>query len=105
MGVIMELHDGGCCWPTTREAVVNEGDDGGNKAAGEYVGHEGVGGSADIYRNMSQGIKLTTLPLAIKDTCLQATSTAMAPLMMTLSDCSCFVLNSVIFDEKKLRSS
>ncbi|GJT58375.1 retrotransposon ORF1 [Tanacetum coccineum] len=33
----------------------DEGDDEGNEAAGEYVGREGVGGSADIYRNMSQG--------------------------------------------------
>ncbi|GKB61542.1 hypothetical protein Tco_0917728 [Tanacetum coccineum] len=58
MGVIMELHDGGCCWPATREVMVkveDKGDDEGDEAAGEYVGHEGVGGSADIYHNMSQG--------------------------------------------------
>ncbi|GJT38274.1 zf-CCHC domain-containing protein [Tanacetum coccineum] len=54
MGVIMELQDRGCCWPATREAMVKEEDEA-NEAAGEYVGHEGVGGSADIYRNMSQG--------------------------------------------------
>ncbi|GKB23126.1 hypothetical protein Tco_0862527 [Tanacetum coccineum] len=38
------------------QAMVEEedkGDDEGNKAAGGYAGHEGVGGSADIYRNMS----------------------------------------------------
>ncbi|GKE76627.1 hypothetical protein Tco_1542747 [Tanacetum coccineum] len=55
MGVIMELHNGGCCWPVTREVIVeeeDEGDDEGNKAAGGYAGHEGVGGSADIYCNM-----------------------------------------------------
>nr|GEW01071.1 hypothetical protein [Tanacetum cinerariifolium] len=58
MGVIIELHNGGCCWPATREAEVeeeDEGDDGGDKVAGGYVGYEGVGGSADIYHNMSQG--------------------------------------------------
>ncbi|GJX82504.1 hypothetical protein Tco_0331985 [Tanacetum coccineum] len=58
MGVIMKLHNGGCCWPVTREAVVEEkdkGDDEGNEAVRGYAGHEGVGGSADIYRNMSQG--------------------------------------------------
>ncbi|GKE36137.1 zinc finger, CCHC-type containing protein [Tanacetum coccineum] len=56
-GVIMELHNGGFCWPATREAEVeeeNEGDDGGNEAARGYAGHEGVGGSADIYHHMSQ---------------------------------------------------
>ncbi|GJV46070.1 hypothetical protein Tco_1430606 [Tanacetum coccineum] len=58
MGVIMELHNRECCWPKTRETVVEEEDEGdneGNKEAGGYAGHEGVGGSADIYRNMSQG--------------------------------------------------
>ncbi|GJR10824.1 reverse transcriptase domain-containing protein [Tanacetum coccineum] len=58
MGVIMELHNRGFCWPATREVEVeeeDEGDDGGNEAAGGYAGHEGVGGSADIYRHMSQG--------------------------------------------------
>ncbi|GJW75739.1 retrotransposon ORF1 [Tanacetum coccineum] len=58
MGVIMELHDGGCCWPATREAMVEEedkGDDEGNEAAGGYTGHEGVGGSTNVYHNMSQG--------------------------------------------------
>ncbi|GKC36394.1 zinc finger, CCHC-type containing protein [Tanacetum coccineum] len=57
MGVIMELHNKECCWPETRETVVEEEDEGdneGNEAAEGYVGHEGVGGSADIYRNMSQ---------------------------------------------------
>ncbi|GKB83972.1 hypothetical protein Tco_0950867 [Tanacetum coccineum] len=33
----------------------DEGDDEGNEATGGYAGHEGVGGFADIYRNMSQG--------------------------------------------------
>ncbi|GKF47031.1 hypothetical protein Tco_0136833 [Tanacetum coccineum] len=53
MGVIMELQDRGCCWPATREAMVKEEDEA-NEAAREYVGHEGVGGFTDIYRNMSQ---------------------------------------------------
>ncbi|GKB58513.1 hypothetical protein Tco_0914699 [Tanacetum coccineum] len=37
MGVIMELHNGGCCWPATPEAKVKEeddGDDGGDEAVG-----------------------------------------------------------------------
>ncbi|GJW70822.1 hypothetical protein Tco_0127739 [Tanacetum coccineum] len=59
MGVIMELHNGGCCWPATPEAKVKEeddGDDGGDEAVGGgYMGHEGVRGSADIYHNMIQG--------------------------------------------------
>ncbi|GKD12244.1 hypothetical protein Tco_1196651 [Tanacetum coccineum] len=53
MGVIMELHEGECCWPATRE-VVEEGE--GEDEEGDGEGrNEGVGGSADIYRNMSQG--------------------------------------------------
>ncbi|GKB53304.1 hypothetical protein Tco_0904057 [Tanacetum coccineum] len=50
MGVIMELHEGECCWPATRE-VAEEGDDEEGDGKG---GNEGVGGSTDIYRNMSQ---------------------------------------------------
>nr|GEU51895.1 hypothetical protein [Tanacetum cinerariifolium] len=58
MRVIMELHTGGCCWPATREAEVeeeDEGDDGRDEATEGYVGYKGVGGSTNIYRNMSQG--------------------------------------------------
>nr|GEV09703.1 ribonuclease H-like domain, reverse transcriptase, RNA-dependent DNA polymerase [Tanacetum cinerariifolium] len=58
MRVIMELHTEGCCWPTTREAEVkeeDEGDDGRDEATRGYVGHKGIGGSTNIYRNMSQG--------------------------------------------------
>ncbi|GKE84188.1 retrotransposon ORF1 [Tanacetum coccineum] len=58
MEVIMELHNGGCCWHATREAEVKEEDEGydcGDETTGGYVGHEGVGGSTNIYRNMSQG--------------------------------------------------
>ncbi|GJT19568.1 hypothetical protein Tco_0878274 [Tanacetum coccineum] len=51
MEVIMELHKGECCWPATRE-VAEEGDD--EEGDGEG-GNEGVEGSTDIYRNMSQG--------------------------------------------------
>ncbi|GJR83716.1 hypothetical protein Tco_0154501 [Tanacetum coccineum] len=54
----MELHNGGCCWPATREAIVEEedkGDDEGNEVTEGYAGHEGVGGFIDIYHNMSQG--------------------------------------------------
>ncbi|GJR30129.1 hypothetical protein Tco_1106361 [Tanacetum coccineum] len=53
MGVIMELHEGECCWPSTRE-VVEEGE-GHDEEGDAKRGNEGVGGSADIYRNMSQG--------------------------------------------------
>ncbi|GJY14306.1 hypothetical protein Tco_0383615 [Tanacetum coccineum] len=53
MGVIMELHKGECCCPATREvAGESEGNDEGGNGEG---GNEGVGGSADIYRHMSQG--------------------------------------------------
>ncbi|GKC48183.1 hypothetical protein Tco_1065905, partial [Tanacetum coccineum] len=53
MGVIMELHEGECCWPTTRE-VMEEGE-GDDEEGDKEGGNKGVGGSADIYRNMSQG--------------------------------------------------
>ncbi|GJZ67412.1 hypothetical protein Tco_0630652 [Tanacetum coccineum] len=43
------LKSGDCCWPATR-GVVEEGDD--EKGDGEG-GNEGVGGSADVYQNMS----------------------------------------------------
>ncbi|GKC22316.1 hypothetical protein Tco_1024466 [Tanacetum coccineum] len=52
MGVIMELHEGECYWPATRE-VMEEGKGVDEEGDGEG-GNEGVGGSADIYRNMSQ---------------------------------------------------
>ncbi|GJS24395.1 hypothetical protein Tco_0453027 [Tanacetum coccineum] len=52
MGVIMELHEGECCWPATRE-VVKEGKGDDEEGYGEG-GNEGVGGSANIYHNMSQ---------------------------------------------------
>nr|GEW62785.1 MAK10-like protein [Tanacetum cinerariifolium] len=58
MRVIIKLHNGGCCWLVTRKDEVkeeDEGDDGGDEATGGYVGHERVGGSTDIYRNMCQG--------------------------------------------------
>nr|GEW44981.1 hypothetical protein [Tanacetum cinerariifolium] len=52
MEVIMELYKGECCWPTTRE-VVKEGK-GDDEEGDEEGGNEGVGGSAGIYRIMSQ---------------------------------------------------
>ncbi|GJR01086.1 hypothetical protein Tco_0524070 [Tanacetum coccineum] len=52
MGVLMELQNGICVWPTPR--VVEEEEEA-KEEAKRNVGHEGVGGSADIYRNMSQG--------------------------------------------------
>ncbi|GJS44994.1 hypothetical protein Tco_0595115 [Tanacetum coccineum] len=56
MGVIMELHNGACFWPITREVEEeDEEDDETDEAAGGDVGNEGVGGSVDMYRNISQG--------------------------------------------------
>ncbi|GKE47449.1 hypothetical protein Tco_1478707 [Tanacetum coccineum] len=51
MGVIMELHEGECCWPNTRE-VMEEGEDDDEEGNGEG-GNKRVRGSADIYRNIS----------------------------------------------------
>ncbi|GJW26556.1 hypothetical protein Tco_0040367 [Tanacetum coccineum] len=53
MGVKMELHEGVCYWPVTREVAREEEDD--NEEGDGEGGNEGVGGSADVYRNMSQG--------------------------------------------------
>ncbi|GJW15009.1 retrotransposon ORF1 [Tanacetum coccineum] len=53
MRVIMELHEGVCCWPATRGIMEeNEGDD---EEGDEEGGNKGVGGSADVYRNISAG--------------------------------------------------
>ncbi|GJR62783.1 hypothetical protein Tco_1504945 [Tanacetum coccineum] len=53
MGVIMELHEGECCWPATRGVVEeNEGDD---EEGDREGGNEGVGGFVDIYQNISAG--------------------------------------------------
>ncbi|GJT39970.1 hypothetical protein Tco_0939835 [Tanacetum coccineum] len=53
MGVIMELHEGECCWPATREVT---GEGGGDDEEGDGEGgNEVIGGSRDIYRNISQG--------------------------------------------------
>ncbi|GJY52654.1 hypothetical protein Tco_0443501 [Tanacetum coccineum] len=53
MWVIIELHEGECCWPATREV---EGEGGGDDEEGDGEGrNKGIGGSANIYRNMSQG--------------------------------------------------
>ncbi|GKD20398.1 hypothetical protein Tco_1222101, partial [Tanacetum coccineum] len=53
MEVIMELHEGECCWPITRGVV--EEDKGDDEEGDGEGGNEGAGGSADIYRNMSTG--------------------------------------------------
>ncbi|GJX66542.1 hypothetical protein Tco_0300885 [Tanacetum coccineum] len=52
MGVIMELHEGECCWLATR-GIVEEGEGDDEEGDGEG-GNEGVRGSAH-YRNMNQG--------------------------------------------------
>ncbi|GKD86219.1 hypothetical protein Tco_1357373 [Tanacetum coccineum] len=48
MGVIMKLKNGMCVWPAPRALEADK------EAEGD-ARHGGVGGSADIYRNMSQG--------------------------------------------------
>ncbi|GJX19140.1 hypothetical protein Tco_0221817 [Tanacetum coccineum] len=53
IGIIMKLHEGECCWPATRE-VMEEGKGDDEEGDGKR-GNKGVEGSADIYRNMSQG--------------------------------------------------
>ncbi|GKB11352.1 hypothetical protein Tco_0845275, partial [Tanacetum coccineum] len=51
VGVIMELHKDECCWLATRGVI---GDDEGDDEEGDREGgNKGVGGSTDIYRNMS----------------------------------------------------
>ncbi|GKF55671.1 hypothetical protein Tco_0166011 [Tanacetum coccineum] len=52
MGIIMELYNGVCIWPMTR--TVEEGDEAKEEVGGEAA-NEGDGGSAKMYRNMSQG--------------------------------------------------
>ncbi|GJS62138.1 hypothetical protein Tco_0656922 [Tanacetum coccineum] len=51
MGVIMKLQNGMCVWPAPRALEEEEAEE---EAEGD-ARHGGVGGSADIYRNMSQG--------------------------------------------------
>nr|GEY34386.1 hypothetical protein [Tanacetum cinerariifolium] len=53
MGVIMELHEGECCWSATKGFIeVSKGDD--EEGNGEG-GNKGVRGSIDVYQNMSAG--------------------------------------------------
>ncbi|GKB76275.1 hypothetical protein Tco_0943170, partial [Tanacetum coccineum] len=52
MGVIMELHEGESCWPATRKGVKEGGGEDG-EGDGE-ARNEGIRGSTDMYRNMSQ---------------------------------------------------
>ncbi|GKC69883.1 hypothetical protein Tco_1115766 [Tanacetum coccineum] len=53
MRVIMELPEGGCCWPVTRGDV--EEDEGDDEEGDGEGGNEGARGSTDIYRNKSAG--------------------------------------------------
>ncbi|GJR40842.1 hypothetical protein Tco_1216526 [Tanacetum coccineum] len=47
----LKLHEGECFWPATREVA---GEGGGDDKGGDGEGgNEGVGGSTDVYRNMS----------------------------------------------------
>nr|GEX04279.1 retrotransposon Orf1 [Tanacetum cinerariifolium] len=50
---IMELHGGMCVWPGVI-AMEEEDDEGDNEGVGEDAGRREVGGSADLYRDMSQ---------------------------------------------------
>nr|GEW08411.1 hypothetical protein [Tanacetum cinerariifolium] len=53
MGVIMELHEGECCWPANRRVMEeSDGDDEEDNGEG---GNKGIRGFVDIYRNKSQG--------------------------------------------------
>ncbi|GKD43709.1 hypothetical protein Tco_1268354 [Tanacetum coccineum] len=52
MGVIMELYNRVCVWPVIR--VVEEDNEAEEEVGGEAA-NEGAGGSAEMYRNMSQG--------------------------------------------------
>nr|GEU63862.1 hypothetical protein [Tanacetum cinerariifolium] len=52
VGFIMELQNGICVWPATQ--AVEEEDEAEEEAGGDAC-NEGAGGSADMYRNMSQG--------------------------------------------------
>ncbi|GJV21634.1 hypothetical protein Tco_1370654 [Tanacetum coccineum] len=54
--VIMELHGGMCVWPIVmaEEEEDDEGDDEGDDGVGGDAGRGEAGGSADLYRNMSQ---------------------------------------------------
>ncbi|GJV13688.1 hypothetical protein Tco_1355229 [Tanacetum coccineum] len=45
--VVMDLGGGTCCWPATRQV--------GEEDEVEEAAEEGAGGSANVYRNMSQG--------------------------------------------------
>ncbi|GKA65194.1 hypothetical protein Tco_0764901 [Tanacetum coccineum] len=94
MGVIMELHEVECCWPATREVT---GDGGGDYEEGDGEGgNKGIGGSPDIYHNISQdcgdGVTIDT-QCCHHDACDGVTKT------LTVSNVQ------VIFDEKKLGSS
>ncbi|GJY01830.1 hypothetical protein Tco_0359982 [Tanacetum coccineum] len=53
IGVIIELHEGECCWPATRK-VAKEGGGEDEEGDGE-ARNEGIRGFTDMYRNMSQG--------------------------------------------------
>ncbi|GJR54778.1 hypothetical protein Tco_1405299 [Tanacetum coccineum] len=55
--VIMELHGGMCVWPRVmaEEEEDDEGGDEGDEGVGGDAGRGEAGGSADLYRNMSQG--------------------------------------------------
>ncbi|GJW33852.1 hypothetical protein Tco_0053884 [Tanacetum coccineum] len=57
MGVVMELHGGVCVWPgaMAEEEEDDEADDEGDEGDGRDAGQGEVGGSVDLYHNMSQG--------------------------------------------------
>ncbi|GJV55676.1 hypothetical protein Tco_1456681 [Tanacetum coccineum] len=94
MGVIMELHEGESCRLATRE-VVEEGEGDDEEGDGEGETKE-VGGSADIYRDISQergdGVTIYTRRRH-HDTCDGVR------ILLTTSNAQ------VIIDEKKLESS
>nr|GEX15377.1 hypothetical protein [Tanacetum cinerariifolium] len=75
-----------------REAVEEDKEDNeGDEVAGGDAGHEGAGGSTDMYRNISQGYEADYLPVGYQGYMPSGYEYCLAPLKMTLSDCSCSV--------------
>ncbi|GJX83309.1 hypothetical protein Tco_0332790 [Tanacetum coccineum] len=99
-GVIMELNEGECCWPATR-GVAGEGRGDDEEGDGER-GNDGIGGSADIYRSMSQG-EWQTVETASRLTCDAVTTTPVTGSQQTLTVSNAQVLLENIGDNVQLK--
>nr|GFB40288.1 hypothetical protein [Tanacetum cinerariifolium] len=82
MEVVMELHNGGCFWSATREAVKE--DDKGDDAAGGDAVMKGL-------EIPFPGYESVYLPVGYQGYMHQGYEYHLTPLKMTLSDCSCSV--------------